>query len=136
MVTCDWDDATTEAQAGLALIEESATEVGAVFANAICAHVAYHRGELEKAQAAVDEARRSLVAGPFEIGFEWVTWIEALLYEADGRAAQADHRRDPDAVLGARQSKRPTVPGRMGRRSRRRELRRLLRVGRQRSIHE
>ena len=52
----DWDDATTEAQAGLALIEESATEVGDVFANAICAHVAYHRGELEKAQAAVDEA--------------------------------------------------------------------------------
>jgi DNA-binding CsgD family transcriptional regulator len=85
----DWDDATTEAQAGLALIEESATEVGDVFANAICAHVAYHRGELEKAQAAVDEAQRSVVAGPFEIGFEWMTWIEALLDEADGRAAQA-----------------------------------------------
>ena len=33
----DWDDAVTEAQAGLALIEESATEVGDVFANAICA---------------------------------------------------------------------------------------------------
>jgi hypothetical protein len=85
----DWDDATTEAQAGLALIEESPTEVGDVFANAICAHVAYHRGELEEAQAAVDAAQRGLVAGPFEIGFEWMTWIEALLHEADGRAAQA-----------------------------------------------
>ncbi len=41
-----WDDAVAEAQAGLALIEESATEVGDVFANAICAHVAFHRGEL------------------------------------------------------------------------------------------
>ncbi len=85
----DWDDATTEAQAGLALIEESATEVGDVFANAICAHVAYHRGDLTKARAAVDEAQLSLVAGPFEIGFEWMTWIEALLDEAIGRTAQA-----------------------------------------------
>jgi DNA-binding CsgD family transcriptional regulator/tetratricopeptide (TPR) repeat protein len=85
----DWDDATTEAQAGLALIEESATEVGDVFADAICAHVAFHRGELAKAQAAVEDAQRSLVAGPLEIGFEWMTWIEALLDEADGRTAQA-----------------------------------------------
>ncbi len=57
----DWDDATTEAQAGLALIEESATEVGDVFANAICAHVAVHRGELAKARAAVE-------AGPTQCG--------------------------------------------------------------------
>ena len=43
-----WDDAVAEAQAGLRLIEESATEVGDVFANAVCAHVAFHRGESEQ----------------------------------------------------------------------------------------
>ena len=84
-----WDDAVTEAQAGLGLIEDSANRVGDVFANAVCAHVAFHRGEPALAEAAVDEARRRLVAGPLEIGFEWMTWIEALLLETHGQPAQA-----------------------------------------------
>ena len=84
-----WDDAVAEAQAGLALIEESATAVGDVFAHAVCAHVAYHRGETAKAHAALDQARGSVVAGPLEIGFEWLTWIEALLDESDGHSARA-----------------------------------------------
>ena len=40
-----WDDAVAEAQAGLGFIEETATRVGDVFANAVCADVAFHRGE-------------------------------------------------------------------------------------------
>ena len=48
-----WDDALAEAQAGLGLIEEHASHVGDVFANAICAHVAFHRGDPTLAQSAV-----------------------------------------------------------------------------------
>ena len=83
-----WDDALAEAQAGLGLIEETANLVGDVFANAVCAHVAFHRGEPTLAQAAVHEAQRRLV-GPHEIGFEWMSWIGALLLEAQGQPAQA-----------------------------------------------
>jgi DNA-binding CsgD family transcriptional regulator len=84
-----WDDALTEAQAGLSLIEETGSQVGDVFANAVCAHIAFHRAEPTLAQAAVDEARRRLVAGPVEIGFEWMTWVGALLLEERGERAQA-----------------------------------------------
>jgi DNA-binding CsgD family transcriptional regulator len=84
-----WDDAVTEAQAGLGLIEETADHVGGVFANSLCAHVAFHRGEVALAQAAVREAERRLVAGPVEIGYEWMTWISALLLEARGETAEA-----------------------------------------------
>ena len=83
-----WDDAVAEAQAGLGLIEETANLVGDVFANAVCAHVAFHRGEPALAQAAVHEAQRRLV-GPHEIGFEWMSWIGALLLEAQGQPARA-----------------------------------------------
>ena len=77
-----WDDALAEAQAGLGLVGDTEFQVGDVFAHALCAHVALHRGELGAAQAAVDEARRRLVAGPVEIGYEWMSWISALLLEA------------------------------------------------------
>ena len=89
LATGRWDDAVAEAQAGLGLIEETANRVGDVFANAICAHVAFHRGEPALAQTAVGEAQRRLVAGPVEIGFEWMTWIGALLLEAEGQPAEA-----------------------------------------------
>ncbi len=84
-----WDDALAEAQAGLGLVEENANHVGEVFANAICATVAFHRGDPILAQSAVHEPHRSLVAGPLEIGFEWMTWIDALLLETQGQPAQA-----------------------------------------------
>jgi DNA-binding NarL/FixJ family response regulator len=84
-----WDDALAEAQAGLGLIEESVNQVGDVFAHALCAHVAFHRGDPSAAQSAVNDAHRSLVAGPLEIGFEWMTWIEALLMETGGQPARA-----------------------------------------------
>jgi DNA-binding CsgD family transcriptional regulator len=84
-----WDDALAEAQAGLGLVEENANHVGEVFANAICATVAFHRGDPILAQSAVLEAHHSLVAGPLEIGFEWMTWIDALLLETQGHQAQA-----------------------------------------------
>jgi ATP/maltotriose-dependent transcriptional regulator MalT len=84
-----WDDALAEAQAGLDLVEETTSQVGAVFAHAVRAHVAFHRGEPAIARAAVQEAQRRLVAGPIEIGFEWMTWIAALLLESDGEPDQA-----------------------------------------------
>jgi DNA-binding NarL/FixJ family response regulator len=84
-----WDDALAEAHAGLDLIEENANHVGDVFANAICAHVAFHRRDPTLAQSAVHEAHHSLVAGPLEIGFEWMTWIDALLLETQGHQAEA-----------------------------------------------
>lgn len=84
-----WDDALAEAQAGLGFLGDTELQVGDVFAHAICAHVALHRGELGAAHAAVDEARRRLVAGPVEIGFEWMSWIGALLLEAQGKKAAA-----------------------------------------------
>ena len=37
----------------------------------------------------MDEAHRSLVAGPLEIGFEWMSWIGALLLETQGQPAAA-----------------------------------------------
>jgi DNA-binding CsgD family transcriptional regulator len=85
----EWDDAVAEVEAGLALIEEDASHVGDVFAHAIRAHVALHRGQLDRADAAVREAGTSLVAGPVEVGFEWMTWIGALLAEAQGEPHRA-----------------------------------------------
>ena len=41
------------------------------------------------ARAAVQEAQRRLVAGPVEIGFEWMTWNAALLLESEGEPDQA-----------------------------------------------
>ena len=84
-----WDDALAEAHTGLGLIEETANQVGDVFANAVCAHIAFHRDEPTLAQAGVDEARRRLVAGPLEIGFEWMTWVQALVLEANGQSGEA-----------------------------------------------
>ena len=84
-----WDDVLAEAQAGLGLVGDTEFQVGDVFAHALCADVALHRGELGAAQAAVDEARRRLVAGPVEIGYEWMSWIGALLLEAQGRPVRA-----------------------------------------------
>ena len=84
-----WDDAVVEAEAGLVLVAESASRVGDVFAHALCAHVALHRGDLTLAQANVNEAERRLVAGPVEIGFEYMAWVGALLLETRGQRAQA-----------------------------------------------
>jgi DNA-binding NarL/FixJ family response regulator/tetratricopeptide (TPR) repeat protein len=84
-----WDDAVAEAEAGLRLIEESPSHVGDVFAHAICAHVAYHRGDEASAAAAVDDARRRLVAGSVEIGREWMGWVDALLLEGKGCRIEA-----------------------------------------------
>ena len=84
-----WDDAVAEAQAGLRLIEETSSHVGDVFAHAICAHVAYHRGDKAGAVAALGEARRRLVAGTVEIGVEWMSWVEALLLESAGNRTRA-----------------------------------------------
>jgi DNA-binding CsgD family transcriptional regulator len=84
-----WDDAVAEARAGLRLIEETSGHVGDVFAHAICAHVAFHRGDKASAVAAVDDARRMLVGGSVEIGGEWIGWIDALLLEGMGRRVEA-----------------------------------------------
>ena len=84
-----WDDALAEAQVGLGLIEENANHVGDVFAKALCAHVALHRGDPSLARSEVDDARRVLVAAPVEVGFEWMSWIDALLLEAQGQPAEA-----------------------------------------------
>ncbi len=84
-----WDDAVAEAQAGLRLIDETSSHVGDVFAHAICAHVAYHRGDKAGAAEALGDARRRLVAGTVEIGVEWMSWIEALLSESAGNPARA-----------------------------------------------
>jgi DNA-binding CsgD family transcriptional regulator len=84
-----WDDALAEAQAGLGLVEESVNHVGDVFAHALCAHVALHRGDPGSARSAINRAHRNLVAGPTEIGFEWMTWIDALLLESVGQPSRA-----------------------------------------------
>jgi DNA-binding CsgD family transcriptional regulator len=60
-----------------------------VFAHAICAHVALHRGDHTAAQSSVAEARRRLVAGPVEIGFDWMNWIVSLLLESNDQPAEA-----------------------------------------------
>jgi DNA-binding CsgD family transcriptional regulator len=84
-----WDDALAEAHSGLSLIEESVNHVGDVFAHALCAHIALHRGDPSVAQSAMHDAHRRLVAGPLEIGFEWMTWIDALLLERLGQRSTA-----------------------------------------------
>ena len=93
--SCAWrqGNGTTplaEAQAGLGLVEETPRSRSETCSPTRSAPTSrFTEASSSAAQAAVDEARRRLVAGPLEIGFEWMSWIDALLLEAQGRPAEA-----------------------------------------------
>ena len=80
-----WDDALAEAQAGLGLIEDNGHQSATCSPTPSAPTSPSTAAICILARSAVHEAHRSLVAGPLEIGFEWMSWIDALLLETQGR---------------------------------------------------
>ena len=100
------DDAVAECEVGLGLAEEVGTRLHASFLNGLTAWVALQRGDLPEAQARLEAAASDFVAattpayqaavvanGPAFAGarwpLEWGLWLQGLLHEIAGDAAQA-----------------------------------------------
>lgn len=85
-----WDEATAEADSGLALVAEgTGTAIGSSMARAILARVALHRGDLEQAKHHIDQALAEADARIPDPCVDMVMWTWALLQEAQGEPVQA-----------------------------------------------
>jgi DNA-binding CsgD family transcriptional regulator len=85
-----WDDALAEARAGLAISDETETQVWAPWTRALIARIHVHRDELGAAEQELHAARaQEENAGCAQFGEYWINWSEAMLHEArnDPRAA-------------------------------------------------
>jgi DNA-binding CsgD family transcriptional regulator len=85
-----WDDALVEAQAGLALSEETETQVWAPWTRALIARIHFHRDDLKTVEKELALARtQEQQAGCRQFGGHLISWSEALLLEARGRYEDA-----------------------------------------------
>lgn len=87
-----WDEALAEAEAGLALSEETTVQmqVWAPWTRSIVARVNVHRGDLEAAEKEIAAIRGlESAAGSPQFGGYWIRWSEALLHEARGDREKA-----------------------------------------------
>jgi DNA-binding CsgD family transcriptional regulator len=82
-----WDDALAEIDNGLAIADERGIHVGREWMCAIRSLVLLRRNDIDGAGAALAPVLAGLSAG--QIGFDWVSWAQALLLEARGDAAAA-----------------------------------------------
>lgn len=85
----DWDDAVAEAEAALAMADETGTYLGRAYAASILGLIALHRGEPAAGRRHWSYAREALdVSGP-QIGGDWTPWLGGLVAEAEGRPDEA-----------------------------------------------
>ncbi len=85
----DWDDAATEAEAALAMSDETGTYLGRSYAASILGLVALHRGDTPSARRHWRYAEGALAASGPQIGGDWVPWLGGLVAEAEGRDEEA-----------------------------------------------
>lgn len=83
--TGSWDDALADAKAGLALSDETETQVWAPWTRALIARIQLHRDDVTAAEEELRAARsQQAQAGCTQFGQYWIDWTEALLREARG----------------------------------------------------
>jgi DNA-binding CsgD family transcriptional regulator len=81
----EWDDAVAEAEASLALAEETGVRAAIVSALSVIALVGLHRDDLAAAERALEEAEQELaVPGSIHFNAHWAMAARALLLEAGG----------------------------------------------------
>lgn len=85
----DWDDASTEAEAALAMAEETGTYLGRAYAASILGLIGLHRDDAATAKERWGDAQGALAASGPQIGGDWVPWLGALVTEAQGDPEQA-----------------------------------------------
>lgn len=85
----DWDDASTEAEAALAMSDETSTYLGRAYAASIVGLVALHRGDVAAGRRHWTYAEEALAASGPQIGGDWVPWLGGLVAEAEGRPEEA-----------------------------------------------
>lgn len=92
LYTGRWDDAVTEADTALAMVEEGAARGSLPFTYSLLSYVAIHRNELDTARDLLGTARA--MTGPRErtMGGDHLLWCEGLLHEASGDLQVAAER--------------------------------------------
>lgn len=85
----EWDDAIAGLETGFALAEETGERYSLVFGLSVLAVIRLHRGDLGRAEEALDQADRELRTGGPAFRDDRVGWARALLLEAQGALDQA-----------------------------------------------
>ena len=85
----DWDGAGAEAEAGLALVEDTGYRAGTLLPNAVLACIALHRDEPADAQARIQAGESDMAESGPAAGLDWFLWSRALLAEARDDATSA-----------------------------------------------
>ncbi|WP_328474738.1 AAA family ATPase [Actinoplanes sp. NBC_00393] len=84
----EWDNAWSEAEAGLALAEDTATP-WRLQALALLARISLARGALPATADHLRAADEEIDASGLIMGCNWVWWVRALLLDAQGHRAEA-----------------------------------------------
>jgi DNA-binding CsgD family transcriptional regulator/tetratricopeptide (TPR) repeat protein len=87
--TGEWDDAVTELEAGIALAAETGQRTNSTLGFSILALIALHRGDLQRAGEAIDQATAEVEACGPRFRSQWSTWVRALLLDARGAWQEA-----------------------------------------------
>jgi class 3 adenylate cyclase/DNA-binding CsgD family transcriptional regulator len=103
-----WDECVAEAEASLAVADETGIRLGDVAAGSVLAGVCTHRGDLSRAAALLDEVTTRFGTG-FQFGGQWFIEARAELLEASGRIDEAFDFVDT-AWQAIAQSMAPSVP--------------------------
>lgn len=91
-----WNDATTQAEAALALADETGTQAQTVLIHSVLALVALGRGDRKTAQQHLDRANAIVESGAFHLfGVDMLLWARALLLEDHGETDRALALLDP-----------------------------------------
>ena len=88
-LTGEWDDAITEFETGLALMNETGERYTVDYGLSVMALIALHRGELGRAEAAVQRAEAELAATGPRPRRHRLAWARALILEARGAESDA-----------------------------------------------
>jgi DNA-binding CsgD family transcriptional regulator len=78
----EWDEAGSEIEVALSLMQESGLRSGSVWARSTLGLIAVHRGDLRGAGIHVAEAKGDLATAGPQFLADWIWWVRALLHEA------------------------------------------------------
>lgn len=84
-----WDDCLAECEAGLTLSSEHGLGLADILLLGLTALVHLHRDQMAESAKAIAAAQHALTSGGPRIGFDHLTWAQALALEAAGEASEA-----------------------------------------------